>query len=221
MSNTASSGPFTVLCLGPLTDVAYLIESLPDATTLIDEIVWTGGDISLTPGQLPPANIDTSTSPGANPYAEWNVYWDPFAVAAVFASGIPVTMFPTLVTDQVPLSEEILFQDFIPAAKSYPIIDLASQFYAVAGAESGYHLWNTSTAAYLDKPDFYTIQSLNVTVDVSLDPSTQGTMYVVTSGGYPINVATGINTNSFYSYYLSQLESYSEIVDDRKQNMCR
>ena len=208
MESAAASGAFTLLCLGPLSDAAYLVENLTNPTQVIDSIVWTGGDISLTPNTLPPVNIDTGQSPGANPYAEWNVYWDPFAVATVFASGVPVTMFPTLVTDQVPLSQEMLFAEFIPAAKNYRIVDLASQLYAIAGYESGYHLWNTCTAAYLARPDLYTTEQLNITVDTSLDPTKQGTMYVVETGGYSVNVATSVNTSGFYSYYLAQLETF-------------
>lgn len=209
MLNTAAQGPFTILCLCPLSDVARIINALPSAPQLIEQIVWTGGNISLTPNQLPPVNIDTGVCPGANPYAEWNVYWDAAAVATVFASGIPLVMFPTLVTDQVPLTQAMLFNSFIPFAQTYRMINVASQLYAIAAAESGYHLWNTCTTAYLSRPDLFQVQSLNVTVDVSLDPAQQGTMFVVNEGGYKINVATWVNNNDFFQYYISQLAGYN------------
>ncbi len=207
--NSVDQGPVTVVSLGPLSDVAYLIENLPNAAQLIERVVWTGGDISLTPNTLPPVNIDTSTSPGANPYAEWNAYWDPQAVETVFASGIPLVMFPTLVTDQVPLTQQMLFQDFIPNAKTYPMIDLASQCYAIAGYESGYHLWNTCTMAYISKPELYTVQQLQLDIDTSIDPTKQGTMYVRDTGGYTVSVATGVDSVGFMDYYLAQLATYS------------
>lgn len=207
MINNLGAEPFTLLCLGPLTDAAFLINCLDNPAMYIDRIVWTGGDISLTPGQLPPVNIDTGMSPGANPNAEWNVYWDPFAVAAVFASRIPVYMFPTLVTDQVPLTQALLFEYFIPGAKNYRMIDLAAQLYSIAGYESGYHFWNTCTTAFLDQPQLFSMQVLNLTVDVSSDPTKQGTLWTSESGGFQVNVATAVDSAGFFNYYFSQLQS--------------
>lgn len=207
MINNIGNTPFTLLCLGPLTDAAYLISNLGNAAAYIDRIVWTGGDISLVPGQLPPVNIDTGMSPGANPNAEWNVYWDPFAVASVFASGIPLYMFPTLVTDQVPLTQAMMFEYFIPGAAQYRSIDLAAQLYAIAGYESGYHFWNTCTTAFLGEPTLFGFETLNLYVDVSRDPTKQGTMWTLDSGGYAINVATTVDSVGFFNYYLAQLKS--------------
>ncbi len=60
---------------GPLTNVALLLERHPDVRP--DAIVWMGG--SIAEGNVTPA-------------AEFNAFVDPEACAAVFASGIPVTM---------------------------------------------------------------------------------------------------------------------------------
>ena len=59
----------------------------------ISEIVWMGGVYKTD--QTPFGNIDTGIAPGANPYAEWNVYWDPKATQEVLNSGIKIKMFPT------------------------------------------------------------------------------------------------------------------------------
>jgi pyrimidine-specific ribonucleoside hydrolase len=62
---------------GPLTNVARLLERHPDVTRRLERIVWMGGAIGE--GNVTPA-------------AEFNAFVDPEAAAAVFASGIPVTM---------------------------------------------------------------------------------------------------------------------------------
>ncbi|MGH3049080.1 MAG: nucleoside hydrolase [Gaiellaceae bacterium] len=62
---------------GPLTNVALLLERHPDVRERLETIVWMGG--SITGGNVTPA-------------AEFNAFVDPEAAAAVFASGIPVTM---------------------------------------------------------------------------------------------------------------------------------
>jgi inosine-uridine nucleoside N-ribohydrolase len=67
----------------PLTNVALLLERHPDMRERLESIVWMGG--SIGEGNVTPA-------------AEFNAFVDPEAAAAVFASGIPVTMIGLDVT---------------------------------------------------------------------------------------------------------------------------
>src|SRR5262249_10037282 len=62
---------------GPLPNLALLPERPPDVVRPTDAMVWMGGAIGE--GNVTPA-------------AEFNAFVDPEAAAAVFASGIPVTM---------------------------------------------------------------------------------------------------------------------------------
>jgi pyrimidine-specific ribonucleoside hydrolase len=68
---------------GPLTNVALLLERHPDVKDRLDRIVWMGG--AIAEGNVTPA-------------AEFNAFVDPEAAAAVFGSGIPVTMIGLDVT---------------------------------------------------------------------------------------------------------------------------
>ena len=68
---------------GPLTNVALLLERHPDVRDRLDRIVWMGGAVAL--GNVTPA-------------AEFNAFVDPEAAAAVFSSGIPITMIGLVVT---------------------------------------------------------------------------------------------------------------------------
>ena len=67
----------------PLTNVALLLERHPDVRSRLERIVWMGG--SIGEGNVTPA-------------AEFNAFVDPEAAAAVFGSGIPVTMIGLDVT---------------------------------------------------------------------------------------------------------------------------
>jgi len=62
---------------GPLTNVALLLERHPNVKARLDRIVWMGGAIGE--GNVTPA-------------AEFNAFVDPEAAAAVFGSGMEVTM---------------------------------------------------------------------------------------------------------------------------------
>ena len=68
---------------GPLTNVALLFERHPDLTKRLKRIVWMGGAIGE--GNVTPA-------------AEFNAFVDPEAAAAVFGSGVEVTMIGLDVT---------------------------------------------------------------------------------------------------------------------------
>ncbi|MFT4219681.1 MAG: nucleoside hydrolase [Microbacterium sp.] len=79
----AAAEPVTIVATGPITNVAVLLRDRPDAAARIREIVWMGG----------------STGRGnVTPYAEFNAWVDPEALAAVVASGIPFTMVGLNVT---------------------------------------------------------------------------------------------------------------------------
>jgi inosine-uridine nucleoside N-ribohydrolase len=67
----------------PLTNIALLLKQHPDVRKRLERIVWMGGAIGE--GNVTPA-------------AEFNAFVDPEAAAAVFASGIPITMIGLDVT---------------------------------------------------------------------------------------------------------------------------
>ena len=76
---------------GPLTNVALMLERHPDVRDRLERIVWMGGAIGE--GNVTPA-------------AEFNAFVDPEAAAAVFGSGVRVTMIGLDVTHQALFTRE-------------------------------------------------------------------------------------------------------------------
>ncbi len=81
----------TIICTGPLTNIAALLTSFPDASKMIKELVIMGGAYGVT--EYGVGNV--------TPVAEFNIYADPEAAKIVFESGVPleaigldVTMIP-------------------------------------------------------------------------------------------------------------------------------
>ena len=68
----------TLVALGPLTNVARLLDSYPEVHDKISRIVVMGGALGV------PGNV--------TPYAEFNFYCDPRAANAVLSSGVRVTL---------------------------------------------------------------------------------------------------------------------------------
>ncbi len=202
--------PVTLLCLSPVTDIAEAINSDPDFKNKVSEIIWMGG-VYIT-NETTAGNIDTGIAPGANPNAEWNVYWDPQATKDVLASGIKVKMFPLNVTNSVILSGDIIRKYFLPDSDKYPALSLAAQMYSLVAFQYGFSFWDTAATAYLGNPGLYTFKQAIVEVDTSPDPTKQGTMLVeFVTDEQPletsIEIATCINVNKFYDYYVKQLKT--------------
>lgn len=74
----------TLCTLGPLTNVATALAMAPDIAARVERIVMMGG-----------AYFEVGNT---TPAAEFNIYVDPEAAAAVFHSGIPIVMAPLDVT---------------------------------------------------------------------------------------------------------------------------
>ena len=89
----ASGEPVTVVPTGPLTNIAALLEQRPEVRERIREIVLMGG----------------STGRGnTTPAAEFNIHVDPEAAAAVFESGLPLTMIGLNLTHQALATRAVL-----------------------------------------------------------------------------------------------------------------
>ncbi|MGY2127773.1 nucleoside hydrolase [Blastococcus sp. SYSU DS0617] len=88
----SSPDPVTVAPIGPLTNIALLLAVYPEAAARIDRLVVMGG--SATRG----GNVTAA--------AEFNIWSDPEAAAAVFGSSIPTVMVGLDVTLPTVLSEK-------------------------------------------------------------------------------------------------------------------
>ncbi len=130
---------------GPLTNLARVLSGDPAVAANISEIVLMGGAAGA-------GNI--------TPHAEFNVFVDPHAAAAVFASGVPVTMIGLDVTRQAIITPARLAAI---GAVGTPAGD------AAAAMLSGYHraspLHDPCVIAWLLRPDLFAGRPARVTVE--------------------------------------------------------
>ncbi len=210
IKQTDDDAQITLLCLCPLTPIADLVSLFPDIVSAIDSIVWMGGVYTPAGSTTPfPGNIDTGIAPGANPNAEWNAYWDPFAVQTILESGINLNVFPLNVTNNAFLTPEIIRNYFIAESNNYPMLDLAAQMYSMVAFQAGFSFWDTITTAYIGMPSLFEMTPMNISINTSSNPTKQGTISLNASG-FPVNMATAItDVNQFYSYFVSQLKTIS------------
>ena len=199
----SATSPVTVLCTGPLTPLAMLLDRADGAALVakIGRVVWMGGAINVA------GNLDPSTLPPgvANPYAEWNVFWDPFSAERVFRSTtFPITLFPLDITNTAAITSAFM-NSLLVNAKQHRLSNLAYQSYEIVASESFYDMWDVTAAVWLARPDFYAAPEARRLAVVTEDAGMLGAL-VPSERGRAIDVVFSFtNTGGFYDYILQQL----------------
>lgn len=148
---SSSPAKVTVLVLGPLTNLADLLQSYPEAKHNIADIVIMGGAVHVD-GNLGVVVPD-------NHSAEWNIYIDPYAARLVFESGIPITLVPLDATNQVPVTV-----DFFPVLQASHLTPEAGWVFDLFNAvrshllSGGEYFWDPLTAVILANENLATIE---------------------------------------------------------------
>ena len=151
----AEAGTITVCALGPLTNIAMALVKAPEITGRIGELVVMGGACFKL------GNV--------TPTAEFNIHVDPHAAAAVFESGITITMLPLDVTHQLLTTGPRL--DALRALGnrcSQAVAALLASFERNRRAKFGTRataLHDPSVIAYLLSPTLFQGREVNVAVE--------------------------------------------------------
>lgn len=198
-----ATSPVTVLCTGPLTPLATLFSS-PEGAALqskVGRLVWMGGAIAVS------GNLDPNTLPPgvANPYAEWNVFWDPFAASWVFKNtSFPISLFPLDITNKAAITPSFMSR-LLGQGKHYPVSNLAYQSYEIVASETFYDMWDVTATVWLTRPDLYKpLETMSLSV-VTEDAGMQGAL-IPDRGGRRVDCAMDFqDIDGFYSYVLAQL----------------
>lgn len=93
------TGPLTYIVTGPCATLAHVLDKLgSEAHAFIRHVIIMGGALDAA-GNTGPINPETGKS-----YAEFNFYCDPHGVQRVFDSGLPITLVPWDLTEQIVLT---------------------------------------------------------------------------------------------------------------------
>jgi len=141
------TGPFT-----PLTDVLNSNRKLADA---IETVVWMGGAINVD-GNLDPSTIDPSV---ANTHAEWNAFWDPFAVEQALRLCPSIKLFPLDITNNSKLTPAFL-SSLQQQANTSRYAKLAYEGYSLVMNEPFYDMWDVTATYWLRDPTIYTTPAI-------------------------------------------------------------
>ncbi|CAD7043362.1 nucleoside hydrolase [Pseudorhizobium halotolerans] len=149
------AGSVTLCTLGPLTNVALALQMEPAIAGRVRELVMMGG------GFFEGGNI--------TPAAEFNIYVDPEAAAAVFGSGIPIVMMPLDVTHQLLTRKDrvakIAALGTRPAQVLVDWLAFFERFDEEKYGSDGGPLHDPTVIAYLLKPELFSGRHCNVEIE--------------------------------------------------------
>jgi len=186
------AGTVTLCTLGPLTNIATALARAPYIAGRVRELVMMGG------GFFEGGNI--------TPAAEFNIYVDPEAAAAVFQSGIPIVMMPLDVTHKVLTlkSRVAKLRDLgsRPATALVEMLDFFERFDIEKYGSDGGPLHDPTVIAYLLKPELFSGRDCNVEVEVA-SPLTVGMTVVdwwqVTGRRHNARVMKDVDADGFFA----------------------
>ena len=182
-------GPVTLVPTGPLTNVALALRTYPELHDSIERIVLMGGGVH-----------DSNTTPAA----EFNIYVDPEAAAAVFSSGIPITMVGLDATNRAVLDFDQINRLEHSAGPVSRVVGALMRFFAGANVElfniQGAPIHDALAVAVAVTPDIVTGGEFHVAVETQGDLTRGATvvdLYGVTGNEPNARVALGVDRPRF------------------------
>ena len=195
---SAGEREITICPVGPMTNVATVLENAPEAAGRIREIVCMGG------GFFEGGNT--------TPTAEFNVFVDPDAAQIVLHCGAPVTMLPLDVTHKALMTDAWINQvralGTRTGAAAAGMLDFYERFDVDKYGTTGGPLHDPNVIAYLLRPDLYRGRHCNVEVETD-SPLTRGMTVVdwwdVTDRPPNCQFITEVDSDGFYELLLALL----------------
>ncbi|MAF09624.1 hypothetical protein CMK11_04165 [Candidatus Poribacteria bacterium] len=198
----AQGEQFTLVVNCPFTPVATVLGERPDRATAIERVIWMGGAVDLIQGNLDPKTLPTTV---ANPYAEWNAFWDPLAVDWVFRNtSFPIVMFPLNVTNDAVITKEFM-SALQQQAATCRYSRLAFDAYSIVSSEPFYSMWDVTSVCYLTQPGLFDTPR-TMRLDILTEGYYQGTIYSDDAGRAVDVVMSFADKAAFYTHVLGLLQ---------------
>ncbi len=186
-----------LLTLGPLTNIAELLARDP---RIIERIAMTyimGGAVDV------PGNLEAGIA-GANDTAEWNIFLHAPAAAAVFTSGMPITLIPLDATNTAPLTPR--FYAELGADRTTPIAKFIYDVLTLERAPidaGAWYFWDPLAAAAITHPEVIDTQAMPINIVTA--PGREHGRTKRDGDGQLVEVATRADAGLFEHVFLGAL----------------
>ncbi len=150
-----TKGKVTFVCVGPLTNMAYLLQQRPDLGSRIETIVIMGGALNVR------GNI--------SPFAEFNTWVDPEAARIVFDSNIEKVLAPLDVTTTVELTMDDMRSAFDTQSSFASYVLRATEGWVeamnVLGGQRVFNPHDPIALAWLVTPELFETRRMQILVE--------------------------------------------------------
>ncbi|PHR23309.1 MAG: nucleoside hydrolase [Hoeflea sp.] len=192
------AGTVTLCPLGPLTNIAMVLERAPDVAGRIKQIVLMGG------GFFEGGNI--------TPSAEFNIYVDPEAAKIVFGAGIPLTMMPLDVTHKVLTTkirvERLRANGNRASVAMADMLEFFERFDEEKYGTDGGPLHDPTVIAWLLDPDMFSGRNCNVEIETGSELTLGATVvdwWRVTERPQNALVVKDVDADRFFDLLIERL----------------
>ena len=154
----------TLLCTGPLTNIAHVLRKEPALKNKIADIYIMGGAIDV------PGNAQI----GGSDVAEWNFFADPQAASIVLGSGAPIKLMPLDCTNKLPVTQE-----FVTRLRASGKTETAKRALQILESDhvqrliqkNDYYFWDPAAAMSVREPDLLQFKKERVEVICTSGPN--------------------------------------------------
>jgi purine nucleosidase len=184
----ASPGEITLVATGPLTNIALAVRKEPRLTQWVRDFVIMGG---------------SSGRGNSTPAAEFNIWADPEAAAAVFSAGWTVTMLGLDVTLRTGASAAVQARMGELGALGNELLLPALSQYRTSSAEGGPPVHDVCAVVYVTEPALFGLVPARVEVETSGRLTSGMTVTDFAEGEHNALVAMRIDTERFWDLTLA------------------
>ena len=199
---TSMPAKVTIIALGPLTNLAEVLQSAPEIKENIEMVYIMGGAVDV------PGNVGVSHAGIDNSVADWNIYVDPHAAAIVLQSGVPVTLVPLDATNHVPVTSnflERLKRDRLTPEAKFVFDVLSKTPYSNFVRSGEYYFWDPAAAAILTDNSLAAFEARTITV-IEEEGNQSGRTQASESGA-PVRLAVEVDAERFEQLFLDTLNT--------------
>ncbi|KAK1295153.1 hypothetical protein QJS10_CPA16g01354 [Acorus calamus] len=199
----------TILTNGPLTNLAKILLSDKNATSLIQKVYIVGGLIA--DNEQEKGNVFTFPS---NKYAEFNMFLDPLAAKTVIESGLDITFVPLDVQRRVSSFPMVIqkLQLRIKTPEAVFAHRLLSRLHHLQQLHHRYHhmdmfLGEILGAIILANHPLIrlVLQETQINISATGDVSVDGQVYIDTKHGRLVNILKSLDSEAYYGHFTDML----------------
>ena len=200
---TKAKEKVTILSTGPLTNIALALKEEASIKNKIKRIIFRGG-ASVASG-----NIAGKPQGFRNLVAEYNVFLDAKAMQTILDSGIPFTVVPLDVRESVCVTRKLYekIENMRSTPSAHFLYEVINPFAELVYKGSQKYLWSALAALIITHPSIAQVKEFKAAVHLRKGPE-YGRL-IIGKQGSPIQMATYIDSESFYKYIIEGLNHSS------------